>query len=291
MVYFWKMCIFVFMLDESYYKSEEVLELVVKGGMVKVKKPIWQQALLAVLAGAFIAFAASASNVAAYGFWLKPETYGLGKLIAGLVFPVGLMFVLFTGAELFTGNSLLVMPLFEKKIGIVSLLKNWVVVYLGNFLGALLIVFFVIKTGQLKMGGCLLGGATIRIAVSKVSLNFLQAIILGVMCNWIVCLSIWMANSSKDVIGKIFSAFFPIFLFVISGFEHSVANMYYVPVGIFAKSFPEFVSSSNLSETVLANLTWGNFFVKNLLPVTIGNIIGGGFFVGFIHWVCYRKKS
>ncbi len=279
------------MEEKMYYAPPEILEVTIQKGIAKASAPVWKQILLGFLAGAFIAFAASSSNVAAFGLLSKTETYGLGKLVAGVIFPVGLMFVVLAGAELFTGNILLVIANLEKKISISAMLRNWLCVYLGNFLGSLLIVFFIMQSGQLNSGAALLGGVTIKIAYGKVSLGFMQAVILGIMCNWIVCLAVWLCFGAKDFAGKILAAFFPIMMFVVAGFEHSIANMYYIPAGIAAKAYPKYVAASKISEELLQNLNWGTFITKNLIPVTIGNILGGAIFVGLIYWLSYRKKK
>lgn len=279
------------MEHKRYCDPQEILEVTLAKGIAKGGNPIWKQLLLAVLAGAFIAFAAAGSNMAAYPYLLHPETYGLGKLLAGLVFPVGLMLVLLAGAELFTGNTLLSVAVCARRLSVWSLLRNWFFVYAGNLLGSLLIVGLILVSGQLHSGDNLLAGVTIRIASGKVSLGFLQAVSLGVMCNWLVCLGVWLCYGAKDMAGKILGIFFPIFLFITSGFEHSVANMYYIPAGILAKAEPAYAAASGLGESVLAELTWGSFFVDNLLPVTIGNIVGGAVFVGIAYWVAYRKRA
>lgn len=277
-------------MEKKYFAPNEILIQTSASGVKKAKNPAAKQLLLGFLAGAFVAFAASSSNVGAFGLLSKVETYGLGKLVAGVIFPVGLMFIILAGAELFTGNILLVVAKFDKKISLAEMLKNWFFVYVGNFLGSLLIVLFVILSGQLNSGAGLLGGVTIKIAYGKVSLGFVQAIILGIMCNWIVCLAVWLCTAAKDVSGKILAAFFPILMFVVAGFEHSVANMYYIPAGIAAKAYPKFVAASKISTELLENLNWFTFFSNNLVPVTIGNILGGAIFVGAIYFFLYREK-
>jgi formate/nitrite transporter len=144
-------------------------------------------------------------------------------------------------------------------------------------------------SGLLGSGGGLLGGMTVKIALGKVHLSFGQALVLGILCNILVCAAVWMAAGAKDITGKIFSCFFPIWLFITSGFEHSVANMYYVPAGILAKGNEAWLSAAGLDPAGIADLTWGRFFACNLLPVTIGNIIGGGVFIGLVYWVCYIR--
>lgn len=279
------------MSEKLYCDPQEILEVTIQKGIGKAKNPIFKQLTLGFLAGVFIAFASEGSNMAAFGFLAKPETYCLGKFIAGLIFPVGLMLVLIAGGELFTGNNLITIAVLDKKVHVFSMLKNWCFVYLGNFIGSVFIAYLIFKSGQLHSGANLLAGMTIKIAYGKVSLSFTQAICLGIMCNWLVCLAVWLCYGAKDMTGKLFATFFPIWLFITSGFEHSVANMYYIPAGIFAKTIPEYAEASHISAQNLAILNWSNFFINNLLPVTLGNIIGGAFFVATVYWLCYRKKA
>lgn len=219
------------------------------------------------------------------------KTLGIGKLIQGLTFTPGLIFVLIGGAELFTGNNLMVISVFDKKLRIKELFRAWGLVYIGNFIGSIFVAFLLLKSGQWKAGDMALGARVILLANSKVNLGFFEALIFGIFCNWLVCLGVWMSFGSDSQVGKMLSAFFPVMLFVLSGFEHSIANMYYVPAGIFAKSIPEYVAASGLEASALGNLTWGGFFANNLLPVTIGNIIGGAIFVGLAYWLAYRKRG
>lgn len=278
------------MTEKLYCEPDEILEVTIQKGIKKVSAPICKQLLLAVLAGAFIAFASEASNMAAFGLLFEPSTYGLGKCTAGLIFPVGLMLVLVAGGELFTGNTLIFAAVLEKKIKPRLMFKNWFFVYTGNFIGSVLLAFLIFYSGQLKSGNDMLGGLTIKIAYGKISLSFINALFLGIMCNWLVCLAVWMTYGAKDMTGKLFATFFPIWLFITSGFEHSVANMYYIPAGILAKTNAAFVSASHISPAELTKLNWFTFAVNNLIPVTIGNIIGGAFFVAGIYWLAYRKK-
>lgn len=277
------------MSEKLYCEPAEILEVTIQKGIKKAELPALKQLILGFLAGVFIAFASEGSNMAASGLFAKAETYGLGKFVAGLIFPVGLMLVLIAGAELFTGNNLIFAAVLDKKVKISVMLKNWFFVYLGNFIGSVFIAFLIVKSGQLKSGDNLLGGITIKIAYGKISLSFLQAVILGILCNWLVCLAVWLCYGAKDMTGKLLASFFPIWLFITSGFEHSVANMYYIPAGIFAKIIPQYANASHLDSAVLDNLNWLNFFIKNLLPVTIGNIIGGAFFVGAVYSIVYGK--
>ena len=229
--------------------------------------------------------------MAAFNLFANPETYGLGKCIAGSIFGTGLMLVVVAGGELFTGNTLIIMAVLQGKAKLTSMLKNWTFVYIGNLIGSLLIAYMMVNSGLFNSGANVLGGVTIKIAAYKVGLTFTQAFYLGIMCNWLVCLAVWMNYGAKDMAGKLLAVFFPIWLFITSGFEHSVANMYYIPAGILAKTNAAWAEASHLSAEALASLTWSNFAVNNLLPVTLGNIVGGGFFVGMIYWYTYLKKK
>ncbi|QSX08081.1 formate/nitrite transporter family protein [Alkalibacter rhizosphaerae] len=257
----------------------------------KVDNKRLNQFILAIMAGAFIAFAAEGSNMAAFNLFANPETYGLGKAMAGAIFGTGLMLVIIAGGELFTGNSLILAGVLEKKVTLGKMLSNWGVVYLGNFVGSVLIAYLMVASGLFSSGANGLAATTIKIASYKVGLTFGQAFVLGVMCNWLVCLAVWMSFGSKNIVGKVFAIFFPIWLFITSGFEHSIANMYYVPAGILAKSNEAWVAASGLGAEQLANLNWGSFFVNNLIPVTLGNIIGGGLFVALLYWFVYMKNN
>ena len=212
-----------------------------------------KQFLSGILAGAYIAFGAQAANI------VGSYTPNPG-LIAGLIFPAGLILVVIAGAELFTGNCLMIMGLLNKKITLPKLLRNWLIVYLGNLAGGILMAWLL--SGQLSAS---IREYTIKVAVNKSSLSFIDAFIRGLLCNWLVCLAVFMAFKTTDTIGKVAVIFFPVWLFVASGFEHSVANMYYIPAGIFAGG----VNIEGL--------------INNLIPVTLGNIIGGAGFVGILY--------
>ena len=196
------------------------------------------------------------------------------------------MLVLLGGAELFTGNNLLVVPLFSHRIKLKRLLRNWSIVYIGNFVGALLLVFLVYLSGYWKINSSKVGITAINIATAKTNLSFVEAFIRGILCNWLVCLAVWLSLASKEFIGKIFGILFPIMAFVAMGFEHSIANMYFIPLGLLLSNLNPLVTSIEVS-----NLTWSSFFINNLLPVTLGNIVGGSFFVGFLYWFAYRRKD
>lgn len=270
---------------------KEIVTATIETGIKKVKTKPLNQFILGILAGAFIAFASEGSNMAAFNLFAKPETYGLGKALAGVVFATGLMLVIIAGGELFTGNTLITIGVLEKKIKLKDMLSNWFFVYLGNFVGALFIAYMMNMSGLFNSGDNMLGGITLKIAAYKTHLTFSQAFYLGIMCNWLVCIAVWMSYGAKDIIGKCFAIFFPISLFITSGFEHSIANMYYIPAGILAKSNASWVEASGLTAEKLAHLNWSTFITKNLVPVTIGNIVGGVILVAGVYWFTYYKNS
>lgn len=255
----------------------------------KAERPSLALFLLGILGGAFIAFASEGSNMAAFNLLAAPETYGLGRCVAGVVFPTGLMLVMLAGAELFTGNTLMIAPLVQRKICLSGMLRNWWWVYVGNFVGSVFIAHMMVESGLFNHGASLLGGVTIRIAHGKVSFPFLSAFYLGVMCNWLVCLAVWLCYGAATMTGKIFGIFFPIWLFITSGFEHSIANMYYVPAGIMAKANASWAAASGIPADALEALSWSGFVINNLLPVTLGNIVGGGLFVGMAYWFVFSR--
>lgn len=279
------------MHNKNYYSPSEIGSRTIETAIDKVKLTPVKQLLLGFLAGAFIAFAAHGSNMAAFNLFVKPETHGLGKVLAGSIFGSGLMMVLIAGAELFTGNTLITFGVLEGKVSLNKMLKNWILVYVGNFIGSVFIAYMIANSGLLNSGLNALGGVTIKIASYKVRLSFVSAFYLGIMCNWLVCLAVWMSYAAKDITGKIAAVFFPIWLFITAGFEHSIANMYYIPAGIFAKENIDWAVASQLSSKELKNLNWYNFFVNNLVPVTLGNIVGGLIFVVGIYWFIYSKKE
>lgn len=272
-------------MGKMFLTPAETVGAAINVGQAKAERKFWPALVLGILAGAFIAFAAEASNMAAFNLLSNPGTFGLGRTLAGAIFAVGLMMVVITGAELFTGNTLITVALYEKKTTFAKMMKNWVVVYIGNLIGSLIIVLLVRQTGLLNSGDAMLGFMTVKIALGKVSLTFLGAVASGIMCNWLVCIAVWMSFAAQSIAGKLLSIFFPIWLFVTSGFEHSVANMYYIPAGILAKA------QYGAGLEGLDALNWGSFFTANLIPVTIGNIIGGVLFVGTAYWFALHKSE
>lgn len=245
---------------------------------------------LSVLAGAFISLGAVFSTTVVAGAGDLP--YGITRLLAGLVFTLGLILVVVGGAELFTGNNLIVMAWAGGKVSTGLLLKNWVIVYLGNFAGALGTAALMYVSGQYTFGKGAIGLAALATANAKSGLDFVQAIVLGIFCNALVCLAVWMTFSARTTTDRILAIIPPITAFVAAGFEHSIANMYFIPIGLLIKAGApaSFWEAIGKAPTDYASLTWGNFFVNNLIPVTLGNIIGGAVLVGAVYWFVYLRK-
>ncbi len=275
----------------THLTSQEIMETLVNSGINKTNSSLKKLIILGIMAGAYIAFAGAASTMASYNLLSSSVYYGLGRVISGMVFTGGLIIVTLAGAELFTGNSLITLTLVERKTTLAKMLRNWVVVYIANLAGSILIAWLVYNSGILGASQGLLGGITVKIAAGKVNMTFMQCIASGILCNWLVCLAVWCATGSKSTVGKIFAIFFPICMFATCGFEHSVANMYFIPAGLFASANEAFVSMSGVSGEVMANLSWGSMFADNLLPVTIGNLIGGILFVAMGYWLALKDKK
>ncbi|TEU16469.1 MAG: response regulator [Anaerolineales bacterium] len=262
-------------------------------GVKKAGLNIWTMFALAMLAGAFIGTGAILCTVVTTGLGAAGVGYGVIKLLGGLAFCLGLIAVVVAGAELFTGNNLIIMAFASGKVNLSGLLRNWVTVYVGNFVGSILTAFVMLLTKQYMSSGGALGANALKIANAKCSLGFIQAIALGIMCNALVCLAVWLCFSARSTTDKIMAIIFPITAFVAAGFEHSVANMYFIPMGLFVKGFavPSFWEAIGKTAADYGNLTWGAFFLANLLPVTIGNIIGGAGFVGLAYWFIYLRPQ
>lgn len=234
--------------------------------------------VLSILAGAFIALGGFGSSIASCGV----QPLALGRFMSAAVFPIGLMLVLCAGAELFTGNCLILLSVLDKKASVKGMLKNWLVVYLGNAVGGIAIAWFVVFSNSIALYDGQLIAATVKTAVAKSTIPFTDGLLKGILCNFMVCLAVWCAFGAKDLQSKIIGSYLPIFLFVLCGFEHCIANMYFVPAGIFCSAF--FKIDAN-------GLSWIAFVVKNLIPVTIGNIIGGSLFVGAAYWYVYLQGN
>ncbi len=269
------------------FSPAEVAKNYIATGKAKVNTSIVRMILLGILAGAFIAVGGVAATTAAVSI----SAASVGKLVGACVFPGGLAMVLLAGSELFTGNCLLTLPLIKKEISLGGMLKNWVFVYIGNFIGGALVAAAVVYGHQLSLFGNGMAVSVISTAASKCAMPFGDALIKGIMCNFLVCIAVWISFAAKDVAGKIVGIFFPIMMFVLCGFEHSVANMYYISAGLFAQGVPAYAEAAAAAGVNTTALTFGNFLGANLLPVTIGNIIGGGICVGALYCFIYLKKK
>ncbi|MDR0591621.1 MAG: formate/nitrite transporter family protein [Candidatus Nomurabacteria bacterium] len=264
----------------------ELVDANIEGATKKSSSPVWRLFILGIAAGLFIGLGAAVSSTAAHSI---PDI-GLARLVAGLVFPIGLCMVILLGAELFTGNALMVNAALSGKITWCGLLRNWAIVFVGNLVGALLLAALLAWFGQLDIGGGALAVYTAKVAAVKASLPWGKAFVLGIFCNFLVCAAVYMALSAKDTAGKILATFLPIIAFVTAGFEHCVANMYYIPAGIFANlnsAYTGLIADAGINT---AALNWGAFFVDNLIPVTLGNIVGGAA-IGLIMYYAYATKA
>ena len=272
-------------MSDQLLAPQEIAETVVEVGQKKANRNNGQQLLLGILAGAFIALGAYASNVAIHT--MGAENYGLLKFVQGAVFPVGLILVLVAGAELFTGNTLLSVGVLEGKVTGQKMINNWILVYLGNFIGAIGFSWLVYQSGFFGLSEGALGALHVKIAAGKTALDFFPAFLRGILANFVVCLAVWMGIGAQDMVGKVLASWFPIMAFVAGGFEHSIANMYYIPAGLMAKA--EFAGLTGVSSSQLASLNWGGF-LHNLAAVTLGNIVGGAVLVGAVYWLVFRDQ-
>ncbi|MBC3901029.1 formate/nitrite transporter family protein [Acetobacterium malicum] len=255
----------------NFFSPAEICENMVNGCNNKAKLPISKMLILGIFAGVFIGFGA-------YGFTVITSGAGTGfeatfaKYIGAGVFPVGLMLVVLCGAELFTGNNLMTLSVFKKEITVGAMLRNWGVVWVANLIGSVLLAWLMSQSG---LYGEAMTAKAIGIAEAKVAIPLFPVIIRAIFCNILVVLAVWMQSGAKDVIGKIFAIWFPIMLFVLSGFEHSVANMFFIPMGILCG----------------ADITWAQAFLNNIIPVTLGNIIGGAIIIPVCYHFSYAKKA
>jgi formate/nitrite transporter len=243
---------------------KEILNIWINNGKNKAALPVYKMILLGILAGMFIGFGCHVFVLAT-----ASEVTAVSKLIGAGLFPVGLMMVIFCGAELFTGNNLMTLALMKKEISVQGLLKNWCCVYLGNLIGSVLLAFLLAKSG-LYTGDAM--NRAMAVAASKANMPFMDGVIRGILCNILVVLACWFQAGSKEMSGKILAVWFPIMMFVFAGFEHSVANMTYIPLGMFLG----------------ADVTIGGFLLGNLIPVTIGNLIGGALFIPVFYTLIYK---
>jgi formate/nitrite transporter len=275
-----------------------------ESGVKKASMDVVTLLVLSVLAGAFISFGAIfATTVSAGGITIAEAggttafstglPYGVVKLLTGLAFSLGLILVIIGGAELFTGNNMIVMAWASGKVESQDLLLNWVFVFVGNFVGAFLTAGLMFYTTQYTFGGGSVGLAALNAAHSKASLEFIPALTLGIMCNALVCMAAWMCYGARTILEKIAAIVPPIAAFVAAGFEHCIANIYYIPLGLFIKAGAPDSFWASIGKTAVdyPSLTWGNFLLTNLIPVTIGNVIGGAVMVAAVYWFVYLRGA
>lgn len=269
---------------------QQIVSANIQAAKGKTQLSYMRMILLGIFAGMFIACGASASSVAMHAI----SNVGLARLVAGAVFPIGLMMIVFVGGELFTGDCLMIMGCIHGKFSVGSMVKVLVLVWLSNFVGSVLFAALVNASGQFHYSGDLLGAFTIKVAMGKLTMSFGTAFISAILCNIFVCMAVLMAAAAKDISGKVWAIFFPIMAFVVSGYEHCVANMYYIPAALFAASNEAYVQAAQnaygYTASQLEVLTWGNFLVNNLVPVTLGNIVGGMVFVGLPLYLIHSAK-
>jgi formate transporter len=269
------------------FSPQEIAQLVETRGVAKANAPIVTTFVLGVLAGAFIGLGAVLSTTIATGSSLG---YGPTKWLAGLGFSLGLILVVVAGAELFTGNNLIVMSLVSRHITIGRLLRNWGIVYAGNLAGALSIAGMVWVAEWWKQSDGAIGATALATAATKAGLPFGVVVVRGILANALVCLAVWLAAGGRTVIDKILAIVFPISAFVAAGFEHSVANMYFIPAGMLIKREPGLAKAAGLTSDQLAKLDLGGL-LTNLAAATLGNIVGGAVLVGVVYWFLYLRRA
>jgi len=278
-------------MEDNFLNAQGITKfLSEESGVQKARLDLKSLLILGFMAGAFISFGGMISVVV-----LTDSSFFIGKalskILAGMFFSMGLLLVLLSNAELFTGNSLMLISLFNKKITFIRLLRNWFFVYLANFLGSMCLAILLFYSGIWKNDQYLYAQTIHSIALKKVSLPIIEAFFRGVLCNWLVCLAIWMSFSSKAIVNKFFAILLPITSFIALSFEHSVANMFILP---FAYLTQASLSTNSIPTTTIPSmieLNWTTILSNNLLPVSLGNIVGGVFFVSFIFWLAYCHQK
>lgn len=278
-------------MEKNYYAQNEIIDNNINEGVKKANLPIIKMALFGILAGIFVAIGAQGSLLGSHNI----ADPGVGKVVAGVIFPVGLMMIVLVGGQLFTGNCLMFMGAWDKKLAWSKVVRNLAIIWVTNMIGAFLVAVMCNYSGQYDFNAGMLGAYTIKTAVAKANVNPMEAVVSGIMCNIIVCAAILIAGAAKDAAGKIAGIFFTIFVFVVSGFEHCIANGYYLPAGMLAAKNPEYVELAkevyHVSAEKLDTLTVSNAVMNNLIPVTLGNIIGGGIVIGGIMFLCHKSKK
>ncbi|WP_298067892.1 formate/nitrite transporter family protein [uncultured Mailhella sp.] len=266
------------------------LDAVAESMRAKAALPLRQALTLAVLGGAYIALAGFGSTAVSCNLTASPDTWGLGRCLSGLLFPIGLMMIVVGGGELFTGNCLMPEAVRRNTLSVPAMLRSWLLVYLGNAVGAVITAWLLSLSGLFQAAGGAVAAAVIRTAAGKAALGGTQAFVLGILCNWLVCLAVWLSSRTDTAAHKALLLFFPIWLFVASGYEHSVANMYYLSAGVLAAADPAAFAASGLAPSAVAALSAGGI-AANMLFVTLGNIVGGALFVGGAYALAYGRRT
>ncbi|MDK2866219.1 MAG: formate transporter [Clostridiales bacterium] len=269
------------------FTPAEFIESYSAAGEKKANQTFLKLFLLGIFAGGFIALGGAASSTAAFGY----DNIALVRMISGLFFPIGLILVILTGSELFTGNCLIAISVLSKRTTWLKMARNLVIVYAGNFVGSILVAAGCAYFGQLNYAGGALAVYTVKIASAKCALPFANAFVSGIFCNILVCAAVMLSLSAKDIMGRIAGAYVPIVFFVICGFEHCIANMYYITAGLFAMNVPKYAALVADAGINVSHLSWSSMFVTNLLPVTLGNIVGGVFFAAAMWWSHHKTTA
>ena len=270
------------------YAPAEMAARTASVGVAKAQLDTLSLFALAVLAGAFIALGAQFATLVAVD---SRFGYGLERLLVGVAFSLGLVLVVIAGAELFTGNMLLVIAWLGGRVTTGAVLRAWTIAYLGNLVGALATVALVYTTAQWTLADARVGAGALATAAAKVALGPVEAVVRGILGNALVCLAVWLCFSARSNVDKILSIVGPVTAFVAAGFEHSIANMYFIPMGLLLRGEPSVLAAAALGPEAVARLTWGQFVVANLVPVTIGNAIGGGVLVAAVYWTIYLRPA
>ncbi len=278
-------------MENNFNTPAQVFEANMKAGEGKVQLPLLKCILLGLMAGAFIAFGGATSSAAIHNI----SNQGVAKALAGTIFPVGLMMIVFVGGELFTGDCLMLAGVVDKRFSALQLIKTLIIVWLSNMAGAVLIAALVYYSGLLDYTSGALGAFTIKVAYGKCTITPFKAICSGILCNILVCIAVLMATAARDIAGKVWAIFFPICAFVVGGWEHCVANMFYIPAGIIAATNDTYVAKAEelygiTAAQISASVNVGGF-ISNLIPVTIGNILGGMVFVALPLYAIHKKKA
>lgn len=271
-------------MEKRMLVPNEIVDETIAAGVKKSKLKTLQMIILGIIGGAFIALGGYSSAVASHSI----ENFGVAKLVAGTVFPVGLMMILLGGGELFTSNTMMLIGVVDGKVELKKMFKNWFFVYFANLIGSIIIAYLIFASGGLDVNGGKLGAYALKVAAYKGSLPFYRAFTSGILCNILVCIAVWMSYGAKDIIHKIFAVWFPIMAFVVAGYEHCVANMYYFSIGLFAKTNPAYAEVGHFTAEKLSHISIGSM-IQNLIPATLGNIVGGAVCIGLMYYLALKR--